>query len=298
MSTTLESAQAMSSANNVGLSAWMKRHALLAYFILAYGLAWLLWIPVLGLSQDGLGLLPFMPPVLPFVILGGFAPAAAAMIVTGVVEGRAGLSQFLRRLVQWRVGIKWYTLAALVPVLFLLVSILLSAIQPGELAQRWPLLFTFYPLVLPIQVLIGGGLGEEPGWRGFALPRLQARLGPLPAAAVLGVFHACWHIPLFFVQELGQAHFNFILFVFTGIAISVFLTWVYNNTGGALPIMMVLHEAEDSTSALALRIVPAYLNRMPAYALAYGAIALAILLFTRGRLGYRRKDVPAHIAGS
>ncbi len=153
MSTTLESVQSMPSENNVGLSAWMKRHSLLAYFVLAYGLAWLMWIPLLALSQDGLGWLPFKLPVLPLVILGGFTPAAAAVIVTSVVEGRSGLARFLRRFIRWRVSFKWYVLAALVPVLFLLTSVLLGAIQLGQLAQKWPLLFTFYPLVLPVQVL-------------------------------------------------------------------------------------------------------------------------------------------------
>ncbi len=298
MSTALESARSVPSKNCASLSESVKRHPVAAYFVFAYALAWLMWIPLLSLSQDGVRLLPFKPPVLPVVVIGGFAPAAAAVIVTGAVEGRRGVIQLLRRCIQWRVGIKWYALAAMVPVLFLVVSLLLGSIQPGQLAQGWPLLFTFYPVVLPIQVLIAGGLGEEPGWRGFALPRLQTKLGPVPASVVIGLLHACWHTPLFFVSQLSQAHFNFVLYAITGVAVSVFLTWVYNNTGGALLIMMVLHEAQDTTSALSLRIAPGYLDRTLAYAVVYGAIAVVILLLSRWRLGYRREDLPAEAVRS
>lgn len=269
------------------LPAWMKRHPLASYFAMAYGFAWLLWVPLLMLSQDGLGVLPFTAPAIPLVILGGFAPGAAAILVTALVDGKAGVARLLRRCLQWRVGIRWYLVAFLIPILFLVTSILLGALQPQALLQKWPLLLTFYPLDLVIQTVVAGGLGEEPGWRGFALPRLQSAFGPLPAALFVGVLHACWHIPLFFVRVLSQSHFNFLLYLLTAVGVSVLLTWIYNNTGGALLILMVLHEAQDTTSSLSLRIAPAYLDRTLAYAVVYGVIALVILISTRGFLSYR-----------
>ncbi len=173
------------------------------------------------------------------------------------------------------------------PLGYLLVSMGLGAIPFATLAEKWPLLLSFYPLDLIPQVIIGGGLGEEPGWRGFALPRMQVRFGPLPAAALLGVLHACWHIPLFFVAQLGQAHLDFALFVLIGVGISVLMTWVYNSTDGSLLLTMLLHESEDTTSSLSLRMAPAYLDRTPAYAIVYGLAALLVLLATRGLLSYR-----------
>ena len=291
MSTSLESTQAISSTVRAGAASWTKRHPLMAFFILAYGFAWLLWIPLLVLSGNGLGMLPFKAPTLLIEILSGFSPAVAAVVVTGLIEGRAGVAHLLRRCIQWRVGAKWYLTAFLVPILFLAASLLLGAIQPVALLQKWPLLLTFYPLDLLIQAIIGGGLGEEPGWRGFALPRMQSRFGPLPAAILLGLLHACWHIPLFFVPELSQANFSFVLYALVGIAVSIFLAWVYNNTGGALPIMMVLHEAENTTSALSLHLAPEYLDRTPAYLIVFGIVAAIVVLVTRGTLAYKRGGV-------
>ena len=279
---------APAAAPQSGISIWMKRHPLVAFFALAYGLAWVLWIPLLVLSRDGIGWLPIQVPAVPLVVLGGFSPMAAAIIMTAVLEGRAAVGRLLRRCLQWRVAFQWYLLAIfLVPVAFLIVSVLLGYISLAAVIQKWPLLLTFYPLVLIPQVILGGGLGEEPGWRGFALPRMQSSLGALPASLLLGALHACWHIPLFFVPTLSQGHLNFLLFVLVGMAISVLMTWVYNNTGGSLLIMMLLHEAEDTTSAMSLRIAPQFLDRTPAYLMVYGVVALAVMIATRATLSYR-----------
>ena len=300
MTTSFKSAEPVLDVAPANLPAWMRRHPLVSFFGMAYALPWLLWIPLLVLSQDGLSVLPFAVPATPVVILGGFGPLIAALIMTGLLEGRPGVRQLLARCLRWRVGLPWYLLLFLIPVAFLLVSVLLGAIGIDVVRQGWPLLFTFYPLDLIIGVIIAGGLGEEPGWRGFALPRLQSAFGPLPAALLLGVIHACWHIPLFFVGGLGQAHFNFLVYLLTGVAISVMMTWVYNNTGGSLLIIMLLHEAQDTTSTLSLRIAPAYLNRIPAYAILYGLIALVALLATQGFLAYKgaRGVAPDTRAGS
>lgn len=286
--------QPVAANNDTSLVGWLRGHPLAGFFLLAYAIPWVLWVPLLMFSQDGLGVLPFHVPAVPFVILGGFGPGVAALIMTRVLEGGAGVRRLLRRCIQWRVGLPWYLLAIfLVPAGFLLLSAWMGAIPLASLAAKWPLLLTFYPLDLVPQVIIGGGLGEEPGWRGFALPRMLPRFGPLGAALLIGVAHACWHIPLFFVRELGQAHFNFGLYLLTGIGISVLLTWVYNSTGGSLLLMMLLHEAEDTTSSLSLRMAPAYLNRIPAYAMLYGLLAVVILFATRGSLGYKGASTQA-----
>ncbi len=280
--------QHIAANNDTRLAARMRRHPLASFFIMAYGISWMLWVPLLMLSQDGLGLLPLRVPAVPLVIVGGFGPTLTALIMTGMLEGGPGVRLLLRRCIQWRAGLLWYLLAIfLVPISFLAVSVWLGAIPFATLAAKWPLLLTFYPVDLIAQVIVAGGLGEEPGWRGFALPRMQPRFGSLGTAVLLGVLHACWHIPLFFVRGLSQANFNFALYLLMGIGISVLLTWVYNNTGGSLLLMMLLHEAEDTTSSLSLRMVPAYLDRTPAYAVLYTIIALVILLATRGSLSYK-----------
>jgi membrane protease YdiL (CAAX protease family) len=265
----------------------MKAHPLIAFFAMAYAFAWLLWVPLLTLSQDGIGVLPFKAPALPIVISGGFMPAIAAVIVTALLDGRAGVGRLLRRCIQWRAGIQWYLLAIfLVPAAFLAVSVALGRIPLATAVGNSPMLLTLYPLLLVAQVILAGGLGEEPGWRGFALDRMQTKFGPLAASVRIGILQACWHIPLFFVGALSQAHFNFPLFVVMAIGFSIALTWVYNNTGGSLLLMMLMHEAEDTTSAISLRLAPQYLDRTAAYAIVFVTLALVIVILTRGTLSH------------
>ncbi len=291
MATNIDPAPQALPNTRTSLPQWVKRHDLLAFFLLAFALPWSIWIPMLVLSRNGLGLFPFQAPATLLAIIGGFGPAISAIIVTGAVEGKAAVTRLLRRCIQWRVGLHWYLLAIfLVPVAFLFASILLGGLGYSAVLRSAPLLLTFYPFALIAQVILAGGLGEEPGWRGFALPRLQPKLGPISASVLLGIVQACWHIPLFFVADLSQSHFSFIRFVLIGIAISVLLTWVYNGTGGSLLLVMLFHEAEDTTSALSLRIAPAYLERTPAYLLVYATLAILILLLTRGTLLYRRSS--------
>ncbi len=98
--------QHVAAHNDARLAASMRRHPLASFFIMAYGFPWLLWVPFLMLSQDGLGLLPFHAPVLPLVLLGGFAPAAVALGMTGLLDGRSGVAALLRRCFQWRAGLQ------------------------------------------------------------------------------------------------------------------------------------------------------------------------------------------------
>src|SRR3712207_3656020 len=151
---------------------------LVAFFVLAYALSWLILVPAgLGLLPDSAGVLVWLPP---------FGPAVAAFVVTALTGGRPAVGQLLRRLVQWRVGIRWYLLVLFaIPLVELMGAFAVLGKVPFEdLAQNWPVIFTGYlPAVLYVAVFTG--MGEEPGWRGFALPRLQDRHGPLLATAFL-----------------------------------------------------------------------------------------------------------------
>jgi membrane protease YdiL (CAAX protease family) len=169
---------------------------LAAYFALAFVLAWAFWVPAALSEQGAIG---GSPPTALLLVLGTFAPSIAAVLVAarkGGAETRALLGQFLR----WRVGAKWYAVALFGPAALMLVAIGLHVALGGAVPDfpepsRWPLVAVNLVLVL----LMGGPLGEELGWRGFALPRLQARHGALRASVVLGVIWALWHLPLFAV---------------------------------------------------------------------------------------------------
>jgi membrane protease YdiL (CAAX protease family) len=176
----------------------LARYPLIFYTLIAYGGTWLVWLPFL-LSADGLGPLAFSTP-LPLVVIGGLGtftgPSLAAFIMTGLTEGKAGVRCLLQKIVLWRVGLRWYLFTFLgFPVILTLGAI----VVPGNLAsfepmEPLPLLISFLPFFIYPALIIGGPLGEEPGWRGFALPRLQRRHGPLLGSLILGVLWTFWHV--------------------------------------------------------------------------------------------------------
>ena len=275
-------------------------HPLVAYFVIAFAGAWLTVLPLV-LSKTGLGVFSFTLPTLPFLMLGALAgPTLAAFVVTAAQRGKVGVWQLLRRYVQWRVGIQWYLLVLIVQPLVILLglSVWLGAAPLFALVQQWPLIFTFYlPLVLTF-LFIGGPLGEEPGWRGFALPRLQQQYGALLGSLILGTLWAIWHLPGFFGGWLGSFTFPvFIGEIIAALAVSIIVTWVYNNTQGSILIAILFHAASNAAVSLATHLVPPGFPRsgLVPFILAsngvgvtaYGVCALLIIIFTRGRLSYK-----------
>src|SRR3989442_5448011 len=122
-----------------------------------------------------------------------------AALMTAVTQRRAGLLQLLRRYVLWRVGIPWYLLVLLGVPALLLIAVL--PLRGAVSAFRLPAL-SFWPTYLMgylLYLVAYGPLFEEPGWRGFALPRLEQRSGPLVGTLLLGVLWGLWHLPLFFI---------------------------------------------------------------------------------------------------
>lgn len=207
------------------ITASIKQYPLVAYFVLAYALAWIL-IPLVVSVSIAFGLLAL------------FGPAIAAIIVTGVVEGRAGVKQLLRRAVQGRVALKWIAIAVGLPLLMSATVVVLNAALMGK-----PL--AFVPNEAPIFTLILGLLviGEEIGWRGFALPRLQTRFNSLTASLILGVLWATWHLPNSFIPGMGHYLTAFPVFLVWVISMTVLFTWLANRTRGSLWIAWLFHAA-------------------------------------------------------
>jgi membrane protease YdiL (CAAX protease family) len=214
-------------------------HPLVAYFVLAFTC---MWIPVLPLTLSrnaGIGLLPYdLPSVLMNVLLmltviSG--PTLAAMTVTGVTEGRTGVKQLLTRCIQWRVGLPWYLVALfsmLIVWLLAYTAIVGLPLLVGAVIH-WSLLLTAFLPLVAFGIVIPA-IDEEPGWRGFALPRLQLRYGPLWASLILGALHGLWHIPAVFTALFGPLPFADLLpFILSNLFATVLYTWVYNHTGAA-----------------------------------------------------------------
>jgi CAAX protease family protein len=167
-------------------------------------------------------------------------------LVTGIVDGRSGLKAYFSRIVRWRVGLKWYAIALLLPPVLHLVAFGLNiasgAARPTTL--QWPawtvILAAFFG-----QGFLVIALAEEPGFRGFALPRFLTSRTPLAAALIVGLLHTLWHLPFLF----GALSEGYPMGILTNLMIivsaSVFFTWLLNNTNGSVLIAMLLHASED-----------------------------------------------------
>lgn len=210
---------------------FVKRHPLFTFFVLAYVLAWVLIL----LAASG---------SLVFGFLALFGPTAAALIVAGVTEGRAGVKDLLGRVVDWRHHPKWYAVAIGLPILLAVAALGLNSLlmgAPMTLAVEQPLGLTVMLAILVI--------GEEIGWRGFALPRLQARYNSLGASLLLGVFWAAWHLPNALLPGLGHYVTAFPAFLLYVIGMTVLFTWLANHTRNAVLLAWIFHAAINVSGA-------------------------------------------------
>lgn len=291
MDTSMESNQSISISGN--LQQIMRRHPLFFFFLIAYAGSWIVSIPFV-LSEWGILHGDFR---IAFVLKPFAGPFLAAYLMTRIIEGKEGVLRLRQRIKQRQAGWQWYLFILLgIPALILLGII----IQPGAVASFQgfkPLLLVSYPLTY-VAVFFGGGpLGEEPGWRGFALPRMQQRYGPLWGTLLLGVLWACWHLPDFLTSAQGGGPgtgfatflINFSFFLLLVIALAIILTWVFNHTRGSIFISLLTHASINTPQVVLVPLFAAVgvtsLNL--AALIGFGVPALLIILLTRGRLGYQ-----------
>lgn len=283
------------------LRATVRDHPLVSFFTAAYGLSWLGWLPYV-LSDNGLGVWHVRFPVLlgssefAGVLPGAYAgPILAAFAVTALADGRAGLRRWLGRVGHWKVNWRWYAAALLgVPALMFAATLPFTAGHGGLSALRAPSAVVVLALVpgLLLQI-VTTGLAEEPGWRDFALPRMQQRFGPMPGTLVLGVLWGCWHLPLFATEWApgGWTASGPVIFVAAAVMLSVVMTWVFNRTRESLPVAVVVHTGVNNVMSIAwaavFPAVPA--TFVPLILLtAFGIPAVILSVATRGRLGRGR----------
>lgn len=269
----------------------MRRHPLFAFFAVAYAFSWVLTIPVI-LSEWGL----LRGNYQALFVLKSFGPFVSAYYMSWVLDGREGMKQLRHRVRQRGASMPWYVFVLLGVPLLVIAGIL---VQPGMTAGfkgLSPILLVSYPITY-LAVLFGGGpLGEEPGWRGFALPYLQRDRGPFVGTVLLGVLWACWHLPDFLISAQGggpgtgwSAFFrNFPVFLLLVLAFALILTWVYNRNHDSVFMTMLAHASINTPQVVLVPLLPAVgvTNLNIAALIGYGVPALLIVLMTRGRLGY------------
>ncbi|OQW86954.1 MAG: CAAX protease [Rhodoferax ferrireducens] len=261
-----------------------RRHAsslgsqLLAFFVLTFAWSWSFWLMsalVNGRSQvlvSGL------------FIVGGFGPGFAAVAVVGYSEGLRGLRQWLTRCLQWQQRWLWMALAFFFPMIFMGLALAAHVALGGTLlaspaAGHLLLAVVNFPLVF----LVGGPLGEEFGWRGYALPLMQQRLGWRATSLLLGVVWAVWHLPLFWIAGTAQSHMPAGLFLLSVVASSVTFAWLFNRSNASVLPCLVLHTAVNAwATVIPFMVKPDGSNLRPfQFAVGLLVVTAMAMLFTR-----------------
>ena len=176
----------------------------------------------------------------PFYWIAGYAISVVGIVMTAIWDGPAGLRRLGSRLVPWRAKLHWYLI-----VLGGYGLIFAAALHAARAAGAGPMSLPAFRAV-PFGILMTlltdvGPLGEEFGWRGFALPRLLERWPPLKASIILGGIHAIWHVPLFFIPDMPQSRIPFLIFAVGVISIAIIDTWVYLRSRANLLLAILVH---------------------------------------------------------
>jgi CAAX protease family protein len=250
--------------------------SLLKFFSLTYIVSWILWIAVAAILRGAAPQPSGFPAISGFLyLLGVFAPALAALALTARADGRAGTLALLRRTVKWSVGARWYVFAVGYMAAIKLVSALLLRIATGA----WPAFGQEPVYIMAIAIVFSTPVqaGEEIGWRGYALPRLSARLGLSIASIVLGVIWAGWHLPFFFISGTDKSGQSFPLYLLSVTALSVAMAWLYWRTNGSLLLTMLMHAAVNVTKDIVPSAVSAATNAFSLSSSLVAWLSVAIL---------------------
>lgn len=218
------------------------RSSLVVFFVLAFALPWLIWGTTIAQSR---GLISFhIPQPLAFWI----GLNLATYIAAALDGGWPSVRDVLGRLIRWRVHIVWYGVALVLTGLVSLVAVAIQIALGG--VPQFGVLLSLSSLLpsLAFQIFLFL-LTEETAWRGFALPRLQARYSALVASLILGVLWGLWHLPLFYIPGSFQSSLPFVGFFLSTVAMTIVTTWVFNHTRGSVLVAAILHAATDVTIA-------------------------------------------------
>jgi membrane protease YdiL (CAAX protease family) len=224
---------------------FFKRHSLVIGIVLMFLYTW----PI-DLSNSGV--LPFKVPFAVAITLGwGFI--LVSVFMTWATLGRDALVAFLKRFLIWRVGWKWWIAALLLlPALRFAALLLTSWLTRVPADFSHPMIRDVVPLDAPLLALVLPWLvfeiltnGEEWGWRGYVLPRLQAKCSALVASLIVGAIWSVWHLPKFLGTGLSGER-SFAWFMVAHLALAVLYTWLYNNTRGSLLLVVLFHAAENT----------------------------------------------------
>jgi hypothetical protein len=263
-------------------TATIESKRLVGFFLLTFAFTWLFWVPD-ALSKRGI--IP-ASPLTGLGFLGAFGPLVAAIVLTAVYERGAGLIALFKKALDFRFGKRWWLLVMLLFPLLVLSAFLMGIATDGAIppSDAWSNFWLLIPAFFSVMFL-SGPFEEEFGWRGYALPRLQAKFTPIVSSLILGAIWAAWHIPQFLIPGNGMFYKTpFLTYVPTVIAATVFFTWVFNNTRGSLLAMLFLHTTMNYSFFL-LPVLETSLGYV--YVLSVFAVAAIVVLVLRVQMRVR-----------
>ncbi len=263
------------------------RRPLLAFFVLTFLWSWILWAGLVTRTPPGGMQKGISPAFFALAVLGGFGPSVAALVVARIADGLDGQRELLARLGRWRVRADWYLVSLLTVPLASVAALCFAAalgnpLQLANLRRQWPLAVVWG---------IFASLGEEFGWRGFALPRLQQRYSALVSSLIIGAIWGVWHLP---PEYIALRHFGPLFlrnFVVVGplllAAHSVIMSWIHNNTHDSLLLMLLYHWSITASSVLLspLKLTPQQTLR---HSLVSGGVFWLVALLLLARWGAAR----------
>jgi uncharacterized protein len=252
--------------------------AILAFFVLAFAWSWAIGLVATQLATPS--------PVLSTALMmaAGFGPSLAGLAIVAIFSDGTGLRDWFLRCLNWRVGWRWFVFAFLLPPVVMLVALAIHRVLGGALtvppaADHIPLAILSFGLVF----LVGGPLGEEFGWRGYAMAALSAKLDWRAASLIIGVVWGFWHLPLFFLASSAQAHMPIPLFMLNILAGSVVFGWLFEQTQGSVLPALVLHTSLNAWAGLLVIVPTATSGGSYAVVTALLVLIASVLLLTPGR---------------
>lgn len=249
----------------------MHRRELTTFFVLVFVWIWCVAAFVFLLPEQSARVFGPMSSTNPLFLLAVWGPNIVAVALTAAWSGWAGVRTLVAKFTIWRVPLRWYVLLLVgFPLLGAAAAALGGTLPsapifdraPGSLARMGSMLW---------MLLITGALGEELGWRGFALPRLLARRSPLVSSLSLGILWGLWHLPSFLASGTPQSGTSLPAFILGAVGLSTLATWVFSKTRGSVWMAALLHFMAN----LALNVLSA---PMTYFAALLAAVCLVVVL--------------------
>lgn len=263
----------------------LNKYNIVLYVISTFILSWIFWVIAFTSNNVTVNTI--------FRVIGSLVPGVMAIIFIKHFYKIDGLKGLLKRLTMYKVKpifyafIFFYSLAS-----FYLPSLICLLLGQEYKIQIRTVLFGF-DITNPLSLIgclltilfLGGPFGEELGWRGFLLPKLQKKYVPLVSGIIIGVVWTLWHIPMFLFHVEGY-NGSFLLFLIQTICISVIYTWLYNCVKGSLIIPLIYHTMDNFIASICF---PEFLNHINMYTIIYWVIQLVVLVLIIFSMIYKKE---------